>query len=100
MAYPVKTPAHCLIQGIGQIGGAQDEDAGVVAVHALHLHQELCLDAPGRLALPIPSAAAQSIDLHSKGHDSAFTTQELTTALQRHERSAEREALSMPTACI
>ena len=64
-AHPVKTPAHGLIEGVGQVGGAQDEDAGLVGVDALHLHQELCLDAARGLALAIPTRAAQRVDLHS-----------------------------------
>ena len=64
--HPVKAPAHGLVQGIGQIGGAQDQDARVVAVDALHLHQELRLDAARRLALAVPSAAAQRINLRSR----------------------------------
>ena len=63
MMYPVEAPAHGLIQGIGQVGSAQNQDARLVAADALHLHQELGLDAAGRLALAIPSAAAQRINL-------------------------------------
>ena len=64
MTHPVKAAAHGLVEGVGQIGGAQNEDARLVAVDALHLHQELRLDAPRGLALAVPSAAAERIDLH------------------------------------
>ncbi len=64
-ADPVKAAADGLIEGVGQIGSAQDKDPGIIAVDALHLHQELRLDAPRRLALPIPSRAAQRIYLRA-----------------------------------
>lgn len=75
-AHPVKTPAHGLIKGIGQVGGAQDQDAGLAAVDTLHLHQELRLDAARGLALAVPARAAQRVNLHS--------SRSISLALRQH----------------
>ena len=65
-AHSVKAAADGLVKGVGQVGGAQDEDARVVRVDALHLHQELRLDAPRRLALPVAPRAAQRVNLRTE----------------------------------
>ena len=91
-AHPVKTPAHGLIEGIGQVGGAQDEDAGLVGVDSLHLHQELCLDAARGLALAVPARAAQRVNLHS--------SRSISLALRQGEfLKALRQPIAMQNRC-
>lgn len=54
------------VQGPRQIGRTQHQDAVVIGAHTLHLHQELCLDAPGRLALAFATGPAERVDLIDK----------------------------------
>jgi len=68
-AHLVKAPSHGLVEAVGQVGGTQHQHSRVRGIDALHLDQELGLDAPRRLALALPARAAQRIDL--RVHDDA-----------------------------
>lgn len=46
----------------GDVGGSQDEDAARVLADAVHLHEQLRLDAPRGLGLAFASWAAQRVD--------------------------------------
>lgn len=70
--YLVKSASHCLVQTIGDVGGAQHQYTGSRGGHPLHLHQELSLDAPSCLALPLSSGTAQRVYLHAYKHRAAF----------------------------
>jgi hypothetical protein len=73
VAHPVKAAADGLVEGIGQVGCAQDQDTRIIGVDALHLHQKLCLDAPRCLALPVTPCAAQRVDLHTQTQHISFS---------------------------
>lgn len=62
--YLVKSASYCLVQAVGNVGSAQNQDTGSRGGHPLHLHQELSLDAPRCLTLTLSSSTTQGIDLH------------------------------------
>ena len=62
--YLVESTPHCLVQAVRNVGSAQNQDTGCRGGHPLHLHQELGLDAPRRLALTLSSGTTQGINLH------------------------------------
>jgi hypothetical protein len=67
----VEAPPHGVVERVGQVGGAQHQHAAVVVAvpHALHLNQELCLDAAGSLALALAAGTAQRVDLRQGGRE-------------------------------
>lgn len=78
LRYLVKSTSHCLVQAVGDVGSAQDQDTGSGGGDPLHLHQELGLDTPCGLALTLSSGAAQGINLHA--HSMSCSHNECCTA--------------------
>ena len=73
-AHLVKAASHSLVEAVWDVGGSEDQHARLVGVDPLHLHQELGLYAPRRLALALATAAAEGIYLRT-GTEAAHAEQ-------------------------
>ena len=65
--HPSKAGAPTPAAGEAAAAAAPHPLAVVAVPHPLHLHQELCLKPPRRLALAVAARAAQRVDLRQRG---------------------------------
>jgi hypothetical protein len=59
---PLETAADGAVELPGDVGGAEDQHALAVAADAVHLHEQLGLDASGGFGFAFTARAAERVD--------------------------------------